>query len=172
MMIYTTLKRWAVVSLSIACLAYGTQSISYVCVPIKPLSQCQEDGNAASACGGDKSAAPQTSSGVCSSSCSPEAGKSKSSRQNDISKAPENSQACARKCVCIPVVVEAKREIPLLHKNLPDNCRDSHASVPVAGVSSIAFLENQDQIIRGPLSIKPFPTLGRDMNAALCIWLC
>jgi hypothetical protein len=55
---------------------------------------------------------------------------------------------------------------------LSDNYRDSHTSVLIAGVSNIAFLENQDQIIGKHSSINSLPTLGRDMNATLCVWLC
>ena len=170
MMIYTTLKRWVVVSLSmVLCLAYGTQSLSCVCVPSKPLSCSSEDGNVASASCEDNSGESQTSSESCGYSCSSGAGNSKSSQQDDYSKAPEDSQACANPCTCIPVVVETKREIPLLHKNLSDNYRDSHTSVLIAGVSSIAFLQNQYQIT-SEYSYS-FPTLGRDMNATLCVWL-
>ena len=197
MMTRITLKKLFVAILSmVLCLAYGIQSLSCVCVPSKPLSCSSEDENAASACGGGscseepvpskKQKQDNWASACCSSTKkispvslkpgtrfhSQKLANSQSREQTNHQETRGANQACTNPCVCVPVVVETKREIPLLHKNLSDDYRDSHTSVLSAGVSSIAFLKNQYQIIRGPLSINPFPTHGGDMNAALCVWLC
>jgi hypothetical protein len=101
-----------------------------------------------------------------------ESANSKRQGQADGSEADGGCQPQTSGCVCVPV--EAKRNVAVavavLQKDSTDSWQDSHAFL-CSAVSSVASLRNWGRVSSGHSLLEPLPTLGRRVNAILCVWL-